>query len=126
MLAELMATDSKNGLSLKNAIVLILCMEWPLSVAQIYKRVIRTYGIDCSYQAVFKQVKELESTNVLLKEGRLYKLNQNWLNSLNSFINCVILRYKENPAGTMGAKKLRTETKGIYHAKAPAGLRLPA
>lgn len=106
MLAELMVTDFKNGMSLKNAIVLILCMEWPLSVAQIYKRIIRGYGIDCSYQAVFKQVKELENANVLLKEGRFYKLNQAWLVSLNSFITCVIARYKENPSGTKSARDL--------------------
>ncbi|MCX8190300.1 MAG: hypothetical protein N3F05_03690 [Candidatus Diapherotrites archaeon] len=104
MIADLISSNSKNGLSLKNAIVLILCMEWPLSVAQIYKRIIRGYGIDCSYQAVFKQVRELESTNVLVKEGRAYRINEEWLKSVNSFVTLVISKYKANPNGCLEVK----------------------
>jgi len=104
MLEETMIADFSRNYSLRNVIILILCMEWPLSVAQIYKRVIRAYGIACSYQAVFKQVKELESTSVLTKEGRLYKLNEGWLHSINGFISDVLARYKENPCGVIGIK----------------------
>lgn len=113
MLVDIMLSDFTRNQSLRNTIIIILCMEWPLSVSQIYKRVIRGYGLACSYQAVFKQVKELESTKVLLKKGRYYRLNENWLSSVNRFIEGVLERYNGNPSGVIGIKPMLESNENV-------------
>ena len=102
--------DRTKPLGLKNAVIFILCREWPLSIAQIYKRITRHYGINCSYQAVFKQVKELESSGILVRNGRTYKLNERWLSMVQLFIGEVLEKYKSFPDGMIGMKpRIRSE-----------------
>lgn len=93
-----------NGdISTKELIVRILCDEWPLSVRQIHERMKRRHGIYCSYQAVFKQVKELLDKGILSSKGRYYKMNEKWLEGVNLFIKNLLEYYEKNPQGIIGA-----------------------
>ncbi|MCD6247822.1 MAG: hypothetical protein J7J87_05340 [Candidatus Diapherotrites archaeon] len=106
--------DLGKNKSLRNTIILILCAEWPLTVSQIYKRLLRSYGVSCTYQAVFKQVKELASDGLLIMDENGYRINERWLLTLNKFILGVLERYKENPQGVLGQKLLEEKVPGRY------------
>lgn len=106
--------DLGKNKSLRSLIILILCTEWPLTVSQIYKRLLRSYGVHCTYQAVFKQVKELASEGLLITNGNGYCINERWLLTLNKFILGVLERYKENPQGVLGQKLLEEKVASRY------------
>ncbi len=114
MFVEASFFDLGKSKSLRNIIILILCAEWPLTVSQIYKRLLRSYGVSCTYQAVFKQVKELVSEGLLIMDEKGYRINERWLLTLNKFILGVLERYKENPQGVLGQKLLEEKVPSRY------------
>lgn len=91
-----------SGISTKELIVRILCEEWPLSVRQIHERMKRTHAVDCTYQAAFKQVKELAEKGVILNEDRQYQMNLEWLERVGFFIQNLLEYYEKNPSGVIG------------------------
>ena len=91
-----------SDISTKELIVRILCDEWPLSVRQIHDRMQRSHGIECSYQAAFKQVKGLLGKGIICSHGRCYKMNEKWLERVNSFIEGLLDHYEKNPSGVIG------------------------
>lgn len=110
MLEEASFLDLGKNRNMRNMIVLILAVEWPLTIAQIYKRLVRSYGISCSYQAVFRQVKEMLAEGLLTADNTGYRLNEDWLQSLNKFITDIIERYKTNPQGVLGRNVLKEKS----------------
>jgi hypothetical protein len=96
----------KGDSSIKGLVVRILCDEWPLSVREMHERIKRTHGIGCSYQAVFKQVKELLENNVVLSEGRYYKINREWLARMNARIESLLEFQEMHPEGILGPRGL--------------------
>ncbi len=90
--------------STKELIVSILCNEWPLTVKQIHNRMVRTYGFGCSYQAIFKQVKELAGKKVLEENGKLYKISEKWIDSMHDFTEDLKEHYTSNPNGIIGIR----------------------
>ena len=91
-----------SNISSKELIVKILCEEWPLSVRQIHERMKRTHAVDCTYQATFKQVKELAEKGVILNEDRQYHMNLEWLEKIGFFIQNLLEYYEKNPSGVIG------------------------
>ncbi len=90
--------------STKEIIVSILCYEWPLTIKQIHNRIVRTHGFNCSYQAVFKQVKELVQKKVLKENGKQYKINEKWIESVHEFTEDLKEHYSKNPNGVIGVR----------------------
>ncbi|MFQ5722348.1 MAG: hypothetical protein ACE5GI_07630 [Candidatus Aminicenantales bacterium] len=73
--------------TVKDAIVSALTIEWPLSARKIYNQVRKKYGFAVTYQAVHKAMKELLNDKIILKEGKEYSLNRDWIESIKSFAN---------------------------------------
>ena len=71
--------------STKKLILFALAREWPLSPKQIYTRLNQNQGIECTYQAVYKQVKEMEFLQILEKQERGYLINEKWLDKIVAF-----------------------------------------
>jgi len=59
--------------------------------------------LNCSYQAVFKQVKELVGKGILDVDGMQYKVNIEWVNKVCNFAVDLKEQYKNNPEGKIGA-----------------------
>ena len=66
--------------TVKEAIISILSMEWPLSAKKLYLRV-RKAGLEVTYQAVHKTLKELLSGEIVEWEDKKYKLSLRWIES---------------------------------------------
>ena len=90
------------NVSVKEVVIRILSEEWPLSVKQIYERAKRMHAVECTYQAVFKHVKELSDKGILEREGHYYTINVEWLRRLYFFAQSHIEFYKDNPNGIIG------------------------
>ncbi len=71
--------------TVKDHIILILSSDWPLSTQKIYHRIKKMFGIDCTYQAVFKAVNELLKMEVVSKEKSAYQINLKWLKQVHRF-----------------------------------------
>lgn len=74
--------------SVKDAVMHTLVKEHPLSMKKIYFSVKRL-GLEVSYQAVHKALKELVNEEVLEKNGVGYEINQRYTETLCDFINKV-------------------------------------
>ena len=66
-------------LSTRDAAIILLANEWPLTAKEIYSRLTGSYSIKASYQAVHKLLGELEEEKVVEKTGRKYALSKEWL-----------------------------------------------
>ena len=73
------------NVSCKDAVVSLLAYEYPLSAKEIYSRAKRKYGLNTSYQAIHKTLKELTENKIIEKKGKEYQLNLEWINSLKKF-----------------------------------------
>ena len=88
--------------SSRELIVRVLCDEWPLTIRQIHERIERAYGFECTYQAVFNQVKEMSESSIVCSNGKHYKLNEKWLEGVNEFVEVLLEHYQRNPRGIIG------------------------
>src|SRR3989338_6249167 len=70
--------------STKRLIVDLLGSEWPLSSMKVYRRLKNNYGLGITYQAAYKAICELVEDNVLQKDGKEYKINIEWINSIEA------------------------------------------
>lgn len=66
----------------KEAIILILSNEWPLSAKKTYN-LVRKKGLSVTYQAVFKTIKQLVEEGIIQKDGKDYRLDVNWLKRMD-------------------------------------------
>jgi predicted transcriptional regulator len=73
----------------KKLIVSVLTREWPLSAKQIYARLNQGHGLGCTYQAVHKQLKEMEFMRILEKQERGYLISEEWLDKVSTFCQSV-------------------------------------
>jgi len=89
--------------SVRDLIVRVLCDEWPLTARQVHERIKRSYALGCSYQAVFKQVKELVEKGILDFDGKLYQVNIEWVEKVCHFAVNLKEHYAKNPEGNLGA-----------------------
>lgn len=90
---DLFSTQQKK--TLRSMILDILSNEWPLTSKKIYNRLKKKYNIQVTYQAVFKTIKELQSTGVLDADGnKSYSLNINWIKQVFEFSNKLKTRYE--------------------------------
>ncbi len=71
--------------STKDLIIAVLAKNWPQTNKQIYHNIKKRVNKPMTFQAVYKSLQELYKDSVLLKDGRLYQLNMDWINSLVEF-----------------------------------------
>jgi phosphoserine phosphatase len=97
----------KNGV--KDIVLLSLTKEWPLSVQQLYDRVLKERpGI--SYHAAHKACQQLLKGGVLKKEKNNYSIATEWLEKVSTIIDGIKRSYLYNkPFFLPGLKDLRQE-----------------
>ncbi len=66
-------------------IIEILSNEWPLTTKQIHHRLKRSYGINISYQAVHKHIKEMIKEKILSKNGAELSIAYSWIKNLSNY-----------------------------------------
>ncbi len=79
--------------STKDAVINILTYEWPLTLRQIFYKIKKQYGYSSSYQSVYKAVKEMKESHVLLDNEKKYEINVGWIKKLQSFTDIVETNY---------------------------------
>lgn len=60
-------------------IIQVLFEDFPLSTKEIHRRLQRNFGVTSTYQAVHKQLGELLNQGVVEKDGKNYKLSEEWI-----------------------------------------------
>lgn len=93
------AASKKKKKPLKNMIIYTLVSEWPLTVRKIYNKVKTTNGINVTYQAVFKTVKELVDKDILVEKDKKYMLNIGWINMVRDMTDMMKKRYLQASNG---------------------------
>ncbi len=71
--------------NIKDLIVEILSIEWPLTLKKIHNILKKRYKTGVSYQAVHKVLQELVDKEILIKNNREYSLNIGWIKKLKGF-----------------------------------------
>jgi len=96
----------------KDAVINILTYDWPLTLRQIYYKIKKQYGFSSTYQSVYKAVKELNASKVLLEDNRKYEVNVAWIKKLQSFTDIVETNYyaTEKLQNVSGLKDSKTST----------------
>ncbi len=78
----------------KDIIIEILSIEWPLSCRRIHWQLRKKYGVAITYQAVHKTLKQMVSEGILSENGRKYKINIDWAKKIEEFAKMVSKKYK--------------------------------
>ena len=82
--------------STKDIIISILSREWPLSAKRIYNKVVSEEGRPVSYQAVHKIIKGMENEGLLIKQGKEYLLNSEWIGGVKKFASSLETAYSND------------------------------
>jgi len=77
----------------KDAVISILTIEWPLTLREIFYKIKKQYRFSCSYQSVYKAVKELSEKEVLRKKYKKYEINIDWIKKVQSLTDIVETNY---------------------------------
>ncbi|MBU0757507.1 MAG: hypothetical protein KKF44_05550 [Nanoarchaeota archaeon] len=93
--------------STKDKIVQILADSPGIKTKRIHFLLKKKYGVQVTYQAVHKLVKQMSSHGVVVEEERKYMINSNWIHELKHFIRSV-----EKNVGTNAASESK-----IIHQK---------
>ncbi|MBI2076138.1 MAG: hypothetical protein HYT72_02730 [Candidatus Aenigmarchaeota archaeon] len=72
--------------SLKDAIIVVLATEHPLTAKKIYN-IVKREGFNVSYHAVYKAVKYLIEQGTVSMENKDYRINSRWIENVKRFIN---------------------------------------
>ena len=84
MALDLLFLSEKNA-STKGLIVRLLSSR-SASIAELRRLLTRDYRRNVTYQAVRQAVMELETSSVLLRDGKKYRLNPLWVSELNDVV----------------------------------------
>tara|TARA_Y100000031_G_scaffold155014_1_gene204428 strand:+ start:536 stop:2098 length:1563 start_codon:yes stop_codon:yes gene_type:complete len=79
--------------NLKELIIDLLSKDYPLSIQKIHNLLKKNFALSISYQAVHKTVKKLVERGVLEGKAREYKINTEWLELLQQYIESIQHRY---------------------------------
>ncbi len=90
--------------STKDTIISVLSQKWPLSAKEIYFEVKKNAQNDLTYQAVHKNITQLEEDGIIEKHSRAFALRKNWIeksaqffSNLNEFYKTPNGKYKLDP-----------------------------
>ena len=77
----------------KDLVFSILIEDVPKTLTQLHREIKRKYGILITFQAVIKAVNSLLDHNVLIKEGKLYSINEDWIFETRNFFDRLYTEY---------------------------------
>ncbi|MBI3036426.1 hypothetical protein HYY73_01540 [Candidatus Woesearchaeota archaeon] len=77
----------------KAKIIEILSDMWPLNVRGIHRELAKRHGIRVTYQAIHLAMKEFLEEGIVIREGREYMLNPEWIERMASTANSLVEKY---------------------------------
>lgn len=77
----------------KDLVFSILVEDKPKTLTQLHREIKRKYGKTVSFQAVIKAVNSLLSHEVLIKKGKLYSINKDWVFETRNFFDNLYKEY---------------------------------
>lgn len=80
-------------LNAREAVIKILSEEWPLKTRQILTKMSRFYGLEVSYQAVYKTLKQLLDQRIVDKSADGFNLNTDWVKKTIAELKRIEERY---------------------------------
>jgi hypothetical protein len=110
MVLTLTIPEPGNDKRIKDVIIDILIFEWPLSLSQLYRKVSKNYSCSRTCQATYKALCELTKEGVLLKQGKAYSINLNWIAKLKEFSMHIENNYKSEDKVPLIEGVLKTKT----------------
>ncbi|MFH1637800.1 MAG: hypothetical protein ABIB71_05230 [Candidatus Woesearchaeota archaeon] len=95
----------------KDYVISILSYEWPLTAKKLHSAMKKKFGKNVTYQAVYKAVKEMQSSKVLRQQADGYEISEDWVRKLHRFTEIVESNYfaKERITAIAGLKESRKE-----------------
>ncbi len=102
---ELLSLDPKTKSS-KELIIRTLGNHWPLSVKEIHSSLVREQGFNGTYQATHKGMHELEGQQILKKEGKKYRLSQEWIEKSRNYFDSLSIAYEKKEYFVDGEKTI--------------------
>jgi len=90
------------GSKISDFIIEILSNEWPLTTKQVYNKLKRNYGVNVTYQAIHKHVKEMLEQKMLSKDGSKLVISYSWVKKLSNYAKSL-----ESSLGEMNGKDSR-------------------
>lgn len=91
---------------LKDLILEVLGEEFPLSTKEIFQRVRQEHGRDATYQAVHKSVLEAIEEEAVVRIGKSYQLNSDWIQRIKKYSHTLEQTYS-------GKKDIAEQIKGM-------------
>jgi hypothetical protein len=79
--------------STKDLVISTLVHEYPLSLAKLTNSIKKLYGAGVTFQGVRKAANQLVEEGVLVKEGKNYRLNKEWIRRMRDFVEKLESRY---------------------------------
>ena len=83
--------------SVRDKVFTVLALKFPLSLIEILNEVKKQYNVSVSFQAVRKAVLELVHANVLVKEGKKFAINTQWILNLTKYTGMLQRQYFTSP-----------------------------
>jgi len=93
----LLPNQNQKENTVAETIITILMEEWPLSTRGLFCRLNKYSTRTCSLQATYKAINQLHSNNIIEKNERFYRINENWLLQINKISENLIHKYELNP-----------------------------
>ncbi len=89
---ELLAPYSKTKNS-KSQIISVLGERWPLTTKEVFSELQKQFGTTISYQAIHKVLQEMIDEQIVVKNGKSYELNNDWISNLTKFSSTLKEQY---------------------------------
>lgn len=105
MIALILPCIQKKQADTRDHIVSILTEYWPLTTKTIFALLTKRQGINITYQAVQKTLKNLLAQGIIVDYNKKYYLNSEWIQQVKKFV----LNFEENYQKTSQTKELNPD-----------------
>ncbi len=96
----------------RDAVISILSDAKPLTAKEIYTRVMREFGMNITYQAIYKTLKEIESEGILKKDKDRYSIDFIWIENNKKLLEDLEKKLLEKSAENKESTVIESDT---YH-----------
>lgn len=83
----------KKPTSVKDMVFTVLTTDYPLSIIELLNMLKRRYTVSVSFQSVRKAALQLVDAHVLVRNGRQFSINKQWILDVSKFVNHLQKQY---------------------------------
>lgn len=77
----------------KKMILDVLILDYPLSVRDIHKEIVKHFKPQADYFTIYDGVRTLRKQGVLIKHNRKYSISPEWIQQTQEFVNRLLTKY---------------------------------